>query len=42
MHSKSEKSDKEDLKKKRYEKFMYQESFRNIYTSIRFVNIDNS
>ena len=30
----------EDLKNKRYEKFIYQESFRNLYTSIRFSNID--
>ena len=35
-------SDKENLKEKRYEKFLYQESFRNLYTSIRYVNIDKS
>ena len=28
------------LKDKRYEKFTYQESFRNLYTALRFANID--
>ena len=32
---------KDSLKDKQYEKFLYQESFRNLYTSIRFINIDN-
>tara|TARA_Y100000589_G_C27192609_1_gene645419 strand:+ start:1222 stop:3471 length:2250 start_codon:yes stop_codon:yes gene_type:complete len=31
----------ESLKDKQYEKFLYQESFRNLYTSIRFLDIDN-
>ena len=32
---------KELGKFKRYEKFLYQESFRNLYTSIRFLSSDN-
>ena len=30
-----------DLKENEYEKFIYQESFRNLYTSLRFLDIDN-
>ena len=31
---------KETSKTKQYEKFIYQESFRNIYTSLRFIDVD--
>lgn len=35
-----ESNDKETSKNKQYEKFIYQESFRNIYTSLRFIDVD--
>lgn len=36
-----EKQIKNNSKEKQYERFIYQESFRNLYTSIRFLSTDN-